>query len=189
MMVVLGACEGMDTSGGLLANLVPPEDTALPAVPLTQAKMMRERVTIVPPNGYCIDPESLTQSFALMARCDALGAATGGVGAPVGVLTVSLSRSAAGAPVPSAQDIATAAGLTAPQDLRETTNSIVFKASGPTPVPDLTPQQWRAVAKVDRFTMGAALYAPVGRRAQSEEGASLLQQLIQRTIEKSDTDE
>ncbi|WP_299027061.1 hypothetical protein [uncultured Sulfitobacter sp.] len=185
IIVMLGACEGVDAGKGLLANLTPPEDAALPAVPLTQALMMRGNVTLVPPNGYCIDPESLTQSFAMMARCDALGAATGGIGAPVGVLTVSLARNAKDATLPSAAEVASAAGLGTPEDIRPADGSIVFKTSGATPGPDLAPKHWRSVAQIDRYTMGAALFGPEGRRAVSLEGAGVLEQLIKRTTDKT----
>lgn len=185
IVFMLSACEGIDSDDGLLAGLTPPKDAALPTVPLTQASMMRGNVTLVPPRGYCIDADSLTQSFALMARCDALGAATGGAGAPAGILTVSLSRSAKDAILPTAQDIATATGLTNPQDVQQADASVVFKTTGTAPSPDLSPQHWRSVAQVDRYTMGAALFGPKGRRAVSGEGVGVLQDLIKRTTEKT----
>jgi len=183
-LVLLGACE----NGGpatVLAGLAPPQDAALPAVPLTQALMMRGKVTLVPPDGYCIDPETLSERFALMARCDNMGAATGGEGAPAGLLTVSLVRSGRDAALPSAQDVATTAGLTPPQAAVRTDTSVVFKTTGTPPSPDLAAQHWRAVAKVDRFTMGAALFGPEGRRAVSAEGAQVLGQMIKRTTDKT----
>ena len=108
---VLGACEAMDTGTTLLAGLAPLEDAALPAVPLTQAMMMRGGVTLVPPSGYCIDPESLSHKFALMARCDNMGAATGGEGAPAGVLTVSLTRNVLNPILPRLPLLVQSAGL------------------------------------------------------------------------------
>lgn len=182
---VLGGCEAMDTGTTLLAGLAPPEDAALPAVPLTQAMMMRGGVTLVPPAGYCIDPESLSQNFALMARCDNMGAATGGEGAPAGVLTVSLTRDLLNPVLPTAQEVATAAGVGAPEDARESDTSIVFRAKGVAPSPDLSPTHWRSIAKVGKFTMGAALFGPEGRRAVSAEGASLLEEMISRTTNKT----
>jgi hypothetical protein len=180
---MLSACEGMDTGTGLLASLASPDDAALPAVPLTQASMMRGNVTLVPPSGYCIDADSLTQSFALMARCDALGAATGGFGAPAGILTVSLSRSVKNAPLPTAQEIATSTGLSDPQNVQQADASVVFKTSGTAPAPNLSSQHWRSVAQVDHYTMGAALFGQKGQRAVSNEGASVLQDLIKRTTD------
>lgn len=147
--------------------------------------MMRGKVTLVPPSGYCIDPESLNQSFALMARCDALGAATGGSGAPVGVMTVSFARSAPNTAVPTAQEFAAAAGLGSPETTRTHAAGVIFKTSGPPPADDLSPHHWRAVSRIGDFTMGAALFGPEDRRAVSEEGAEVLHEMIQRTTNKT----
>ncbi|MCX7565720.1 hypothetical protein OS189_05150 [Sulfitobacter sp. F26169L] len=185
--VLLSACDAATTGGGLLDNLKPPSDAALPPAPLTQALMMRGKVTLVPPTGFCIDPESLSQSFALMARCDTLGAATGGAGAPLGMMTVSFARNTKNIPLPSAQEIATASGLGPPLDVRNQDTSVVFKTTGKAPVPDLAAAHWRSVAQVGGFFMGAALYGPEGRRAVSTEGASFLQEMIKRTADKTTT--
>lgn len=186
LLGLLGACdEALETGGGLLAAIAPPEDTALPAVPLTQALMMGGQLTLVPPAGYCIDPESLSQSFALMGRCDAMGAATGGAGAPVGVMTVSIARSAKNTSLPSATDITEAINVTVPRDTREAPERTIFKTTGTPPSPDLSPQHWRGVAKVGDFTIGAALFGPEGQRAVSAEGASVLEDMLERTTAKT----
>ncbi len=184
---MLGACDETDLGNTLLAGLTPPEDAALPAVPLTQALMMRGNVTLVPPTGYCIDPESLSQSFALMARCDNMGAATGGEGAPLGVLTVSFARSGLSPTIPTAQDVATAAGVSTPEDARQTDESVVFRTKGKAPSPDLSPIHWRSISKVGQFTMGASLFGPKGRRIVSGEGASMMEEMIKRTTAKTNT--
>lgn len=184
-IVLLSACDIPDTGAELLASIAPAEDAALPAIPLVQALMMRGKVTLVPPIGYCIDAESLSQSFALMARCDTLGAATGGNGAPVGVLTVSLTRSAKNAAVPTPQEIATATGLGTPENAREGEFSVIFRTTGSVPSPDLSPIHWRSVSKVGNFTMGAALFGPEGRRAVSPEGSDVLEEMIKRTTDKT----
>lgn len=183
--MLLGACEAPVSGAGLFAGLLPPSDTALPAVPLTQAKMMRGRVTLVPPDGYCIDPESLSQSFALMARCDTLGAPTGGAGAPVGVLSVSFARTEKDADLTTPQQITTAFGLGPPEEVRSAATGVVFMTTGTPPSPDLHTHHWRSISTVSGFTMGAALFGPQGRRAVSLEGAQLIEEMIQRTTQKS----
>ncbi len=185
IVVMLGACDAAGTGSPLLAGLVPPTDTALPIVPLRQALMMRGKVTLVPPSGYCIDPESLNESFALMARCDALGAPTGGSGAPMGVLTVSFARGGKAIPVPSAQEIATSTGLGLPHNTSSHRGSVVFKTTGKPPAAGLSPHHWRSVSRVGGFTMGAALFGPQDHRAVSDEGADLLREMIQRTTDKT----
>lgn len=185
ILAMLGACDSTATGGGLFAGLVPPQDAALPAIPLRQAMMMRGAVTLVPPPGYCIDPESLSQSFALMARCDNLGAPTGGTGAPVGVLTVSLARSGPDTALPPAAQLAAAAGLAPPAQTRQSPTSVIFQTTGTAPSGGLSPTHWRSFAKVGRFTMGAALFGPDGRRAVSDEGADVLEDMIRLTTEKT----
>jgi len=165
----------------LLAGLTSPQGNAAPA-PLVRAAMMNGNVALMPPAGYCIDPESLSQSFALMARCDTMGVAAGSMGAPAGVLTVSLSRRTPGTPLPTAQDLTAAAGLGAPQNTRRGEASVIFRTTGTAPAPDLAPLHWRALAQVDGFVIGAALYGPEGLRAVSEEGAEVLEDMISRTI-------
>lgn len=183
---LLGACDSpLEKTSGLLSALKPPQDAALPPVPLTQALMMRGGVTLVPPSGYCIDPESLSESFALMGRCDQMGAPTGGAGAPVGVLTVSIARTGEDGPLPSAQQIAQAIDATPPEDVRATADRVIFKTVSLPPSADLAPQHWRGVAKVEGFTIGTALFGPQGQRAVSPEGARVLEQMLERTAAKT----
>lgn len=184
LLAALGACEGGGTNT-LLAGLSPPQDTALPAVPLTKALMMRGNVTLLPPRGYCIDPGTLSQSFALMARCDTLGAPTSGQGAPAGVMTVSFVRAGGDTSLPSALEVTSAAGLSAPSEERTSAASRVFKTTGSPPSSDLSPQHWRAIAQIGAFTMGAALFGPEGRRAVSAEGAEVLEEMIARTTQQT----
>lgn len=183
LLVLLAACE--ETSNGDRSTSIAPQGNAAGApVPLTRADMMRGGVTLVPPEGFCIDPESLTQSFALMARCDALGAPTGGAGAPLGVLTVSFTRSPVDEALPDAADIATAANVAPPRDVKTTETSVIFQTEGDAPSEGLAASHWRAVAKFDRFIMGAALFGPENRRAVSSEGAEVLRQMITRSAAK-----
>lgn len=179
---LLGACDALDPDGTLSEALASPADAA---APLKQARMMQGKVTLVPPGGYCIDPDSLSQSFALMARCDALGAAAGGSGAPIGVMTVSFARTVNNAPAPTAQEFAAAAGLDAPASTHTSASGVIFKTRSAPPADDLSPDHWRGVSKIGDFTMSAALFGPEGRRAVSDEGADFLGEMMQRTIDKT----
>ncbi|QUJ76370.1 hypothetical protein KDD17_15990 [Sulfitobacter albidus] len=105
----LAGCDALPDASGVLSGIAGDQ-----APPLTQAKMMRGAVTLVPPTGFCIDPKTLNESFALMARCDTLGATTGSRGAPLGLMSVSFTRTGADAPLPTPQDIASATGTSAP---------------------------------------------------------------------------
>lgn len=185
VVATLGGCAEGEGPASLLAGLAPPEDVVVPGIPLTQAMMMRGKVTLIPPGGYCIDPDSLTQNFALMGRCDVMGADTKNTGVPAGVMTVSIARSAKSAPLPNPAEISTASGLGAAQDARTGDASIVFKTTGPPPSADMSSTHWRGIAKLNRFTIGAALYGPEGRRAVSGEGAGLIEDMLKRTAAKT----
>jgi len=77
--------------------------TAKDPKPLSSAQMAKGAVTVIPPEGYCVDGAASSDMFALMARCDALGAAPTGATTPRGIITVSLVASSADAlPPPSA---------------------------------------------------------------------------------------
>ncbi|KEJ91048.1 hypothetical protein [Sulfitobacter donghicola] len=184
IFTLLSACDVVDTSTGLLANLAPPEDSTSSA-PLTQAQMMRGKVTLVPPSGYCIDAASLSQSFAIMARCDKLGAKTGETGAVAGLLTVSLSRKGTNTPQPTPQEFATAGGLAVPSNIQQGGEHTVFKTSGTAPSPDLSSDHWRSIGQVGDFSMSAALYGPKGQRAISDEGIGVLEEMIKRSTQET----
>ncbi|MCX7558071.1 hypothetical protein OS190_00725 [Sulfitobacter sp. F26204] len=169
-LISLAACE--EGQGGAF----PQTSTATRPVALSQAKMAFGAVTLMAPIGFCIDKSSLKQNFALMARCDALGAPSASAGAPTAILTASFSR--ASTTIPTALDTTTALGLDAPSDAVEYENSVTFRARGPSPAKGLSGTHWRGTARVGTQMMGLALYGPAGGRAVSAEGRALLVALI-----------
>lgn len=183
--LVLAGCDAAPTGQGLLAGLLSPGSDTVDRPPLTQALMMQGAITLVPPTGFCIDPNSLNQSFALLARCDTLGAATGDRGAPLGIMTVSLTPRGTETPLPTAADVATASDTSDPDHIRDRQDHIIFATEGQPPLPQMDERHWRAIAKVGGYTMGVALFGPKEKRAVSVEGAGLLEELIQRTQAKS----
>lgn len=148
---------------------------------LPEAKMAFGAVTLVPPRGFCIDRNSLDQQFALIARCDALGAPTAAVDAPIGVITVSLAAIPAEASLPAPEDTAAALKLSDISSLQETENAVLFRAQGTAPVEGLSARHWRATARVGGQIMGLALYGPANGRAVSGEGRAILTELIDGT--------
>ncbi len=148
---------------------------------LSQAKMAFGAVTLVPPRGFCIDRNSLKQQFALIARCDALGAPSAAADAPIGVITVSFSAAQAEGSLPTPEDTAAALDLSNISARRETDNAILFRAQGAAPVEGLSPRHWRATTRVGGHIMGVALYGPSDGRAVSGEGRAILTELIDGT--------
>ena len=146
-----------------------------PNLALPQAQMVSGTVALVPPPGYCIDRRSLKDRFALMARCDKLGAPSASATAPLGLITVSLS---AGESLPNPTDIARALSLEDVADQSTTADSVVFRASGEPPVAGMGRRHWRGAALVAGQVMGVAVYGPPGGRASGAGGRSLVTDLI-----------
>ena len=171
---LLAACEegqGGAFLQGLDTGAAPPK-----AIALSQANMAFGAVTLVAPNGFCIDKTSLRQNFALMSRCEALGAPSAGANAPVGILTASFS--AASATIPSPSETAAAFGLNTVTDPVVSDRSVTFRANGRAPAKGLSETHWRGTARVGSQMMGLALHGPSGGRAIGAEGRAILDQLI-----------
>jgi hypothetical protein len=156
-------------------------------VALLQTQMASGAFTLVAPQGFCIDQSTLRQTFALMARCDTLGAPDKAAGAPVGIITVSVTNLRPAAQLPTAQDIADAAQLARISAETSQNDAITFRAEGPPPAKDLDVKHWRGLARVENKLLGIALYGPKGARAVSSEGREVLNSLIRRTREGSST--
>jgi len=170
---VLAACE--DGQGaGFLQGLVP--GGTAPPVALSQANMAFGAVTLVPPAGFCIDRGSLKQNFALMTRCEALGAPSSVAGTPFGIITASFSSASAIVPTPS--DTAAALELEAVSDAIAREASVTFRAKGTPPADGLSDTHWRATALIGTQMMGLAFYGPVDGQAVSSEGRAILVSLI-----------
>lgn len=167
-LVSLGACDALPDLGTLTASQ--------PDGALSQANMAFGEVTLVPPNGFCIDRASLKQNFALMAPCEVLGAAQAGAGAPSGILTASFST--AGESIPTPAQTAVALKLDAVNDPITQTAGVTYRAIGDTPADGLSATHWRATAVVGSQTMGLALFGRANGRATSAEGRAILTDLI-----------
>ena len=174
----LSACNGVDTAG-FIGGLIP--GGKVENVALSQTLMANGAFTLVPPDGFCIDKSSLRQQFALMARCDTLGAASLAGGAPAGLITVSVAALAPEAPLATAQEIAAASKLSSFDAQEGGSDTLTFRAEGTPPTQDLDVMHWRAVARVNDQMLGIALYGPKDARAVSEEGREILNSLIRRS--------
>lgn len=168
-LLLLGACEDGDA---FLAGLTP-----APQAPTRQATMARGTVSVVPPQGYCIDNRALGQRFALMARCDVISG-EGLAAAPLSVITVSLSPAPEGAALPTPATTAAALGLSDVQNTSQRRTSVIFRANGPAPSQALDGRHWRGTALVGGQIMGVALYGPAGRPPIGREGRAILSDLI-----------
>ena len=173
-VMLLTACEGGQGLGASSGAAKPP---------LSRAKMAGG-VELVAPDGFCIDQTSLEARFAVMARCDGLGAPASAGAAPRGLITVSLTPSKPGS-LPSAQQIAAETSLQNVSDVEKSDQSITFRAQGRIPVGGLSPNQWRGVARMGTQTAGIAVYGPERGEIVSASGRRVLTQLITRSIDAS----
>jgi hypothetical protein len=172
MAATLSAC----TEGTELNFLQNDGAVSTKRAPLTQAQMMRGAVTLVPPSGYCIDPSSLKQNFALMARCDTLGGKNGALDAPLGVMTISLAA-ATGAPL-TLTSVAKAADGTTLGERFDGKGIQMARAKTSAPAIGLSQTHWRAVTKINLTNLSVALFAPSESPALGSEGRSMIRSMI-----------
>lgn len=172
-MTFLAACEGGQGLGGVTS--------AKPEKVLNSTDMGFGAVKVVAPGGYCIDADSITQRFALMARCDQLDAETSNRGAPIGVITVSVAAAADIQTMPTSTETATALALTGVSDQLTSENSVIFRAVGTSPAPRMSPTHWRATMLINGHLLGLAFYGPEGGAAAGPEGGAILADLIEKT--------
>jgi len=154
--------------------------------PLLQTSLAGGAVQVVPPQGYCIDRESLKDRFALMARCDALGLPDAATQAPLGVLTLSLVKAEPDTPLPTPQEIAKAMGLTQVIKIGSHEDATIFVAEGPVPTEGMSGRHWRGMAQIGGHLASVTLYGAPQSRAISDEGRGLVAELIRQTRAKTD---
>lgn len=180
-LTTLAACaagQGPSFLDGLSALGTPRE-----AKPFSQVTMAQGAVTLKAPRGFCIDPRSLKQRFALMARCDTLGAPGAAQDAPLGLITVSVAPANNGTDVPTPQDTAAALGLTQVANANATGRGLTFRANGSAPLEGVAETHWRGTTLIGGYVMSVALFGPKGGRAASTEGRGIVEQLMARSDE------
>jgi len=136
------------------------------AEPLTEASLARGALTLRPPAGYCVDRSALTQRFAAMARCDALGGDAPDIDVPLALITISVTP---GADAPVLGD--------ASEEVLERRDSdlIALVRLRGSPLQDgFAGTYWRGAGQAGDYAISLALFAPEAGRAAGDAGASLL---------------
>jgi len=147
------------------------------ATPLAVAEMAGGAVTLVPPTGFCVDPKSLRQNFALMARCDVLGG-DGGQGMPPALITATTIASEAGSTVVPAQP---GTGAETVLDRRDAPLLSMAQVKGIPPIADAHDVYWRGTGQIGEQTVGLAIYQASGSTALGPLAPELLVQTMQRS--------
>ncbi|MGC1496259.1 MAG: hypothetical protein WA790_10645 [Sulfitobacter sp.] len=179
-LLTLSACEG-GQGAALFEGLPVPSIKGQQVKPLSQANLADGAVTLVAPRGFCIDSKSVKKQFALMARCDVLGAPQAAGDAPLGFITVSVLPSTTDGAIPAMQDLAFANGLTNATDPKTSKGHLVFRGEGPAPIDGVSANHWRGAARIGGQIISVALYGPAGGRAVSGEGRSIVSAVMSRS--------
>lgn len=148
---------------------------------LNGASLFGGAVILRPPQGYCVDGDSLRArggAFALIAACPLL------LGAPdprVPPLVMTVSGQAHDGPLP---DAAALAALMAPARVLSALDAdglamVHLEGGAPGPLADGDPRHWRAVMSVNGHLLSLALFAPQGARLAGPAGEQMIRQLAE----------
>ena len=150
--------------------------------PLGEVPLSGGAVRVVMPFGYCIDPRSLREDFALAARCDTLGGQGPYGSLPLALITIMATPLPQGGPRPDMTSLK--AGLNGAQILREAvsgTQPLILARDGTPPSPGLSATHWKSVFTAGGQVVALSLYAPEDSPALRGEGAALLRDLASGT--------
>jgi hypothetical protein len=148
---------------------------------LNKVPMMSGAVMLVAPQGYCVDRSSLKPGFALMARCDTLGADGSVSGAPLGLITASVVAADGTQPLPDAEQMKAATDIRRVLQSESRSDRLVFQAEAPAPFASLSERHWRAAARLEGHIIAVAVYSPQENPANGADGKRILTRLIERT--------
>ncbi|MEM6758950.1 MAG: hypothetical protein AAF601_05675 [Pseudomonadota bacterium] len=138
-------------------------------------------VLLAAPNGFCVDPSSIERGFALMARCDTLGA-TGSGRAPLALITATtLAISSEALPE---QEVLIGSNERVVN--RQTRDALALvQVQGAPPDPSFDDTFWRGRGQVGDQILGLAIYTPKGAASLGRQGPAILAQIMRRTLAQS----
>ncbi len=176
--LVMAACQ--QASGGFMSSTSgqrfdnPRRNMALPS-----AELVDGALTLAPPPGFCVDKRSLEPSFAIVARCDSLGARRAlPSDVPLGMILVSASL-----PAERGVDLARALARLQPPGaeilVKRVAGSLaLMQLRGATPE-GIDRRHWRALARIGPYLVGLTAFAPPGGELSGQEGGRVLSQLVE----------
>lgn len=152
-----GTVEMPDLSFAPVLGGAKPDDRVL-----RSARMMNGALALRPPEGYCIDGATLTQSFALMGRCDVMLRNVDETGDESDVLTASFAVKAQGEADPTLETLTAALAPLKPNEAQQDGPLALVEITDKAVVPALDDTHWRGVMAHGPFVVGWAVYAPEG---------------------------
>ncbi|MEZ5714784.1 MAG: hypothetical protein R3D85_06200 [Paracoccaceae bacterium] len=156
--------------------------------PERQAELVRGKVGVAPPRGYCIDPErkrqGLAGGFVLIASCNSLAGDYAFADVDPAVMTVQAQPGLLTRDLPDAAALATA--VTGARVLHRVDGDgltlVHLDAGGDRLLPAGDPRHWRGAVMVNGYLVGLALYAPKGSPLAGPSGRQLIQALAEATL-------
>lgn len=153
--------------------------------PLTRIALSDNGVTVYAPPGYCIDRRSLRRSsegdFAVLARCDTVGATGDYLAYDLAIVTITTRIAAEGAAAPTPTALA---GLSPAHRMLSQINArgvaIVRLEGEDSEIGGVSTIHWRAAFNENGHIVGLALYAPEGSPLLGRAGQSMLRKLAER---------
>lgn len=157
-------------------SLLATDPAATPEL-VTSTRLARGAITVTGPDGYCIDPTTLSSTsrggFAAIASCNIMSGGQDGPIVEPALMTVTVSPANGAAPTPA--DLAEALGTTLLQD-RELSGLAVgqMASGGETAFDGSDPRHWRGAFVIGRHLIGVTLYAPQDSPMLGAQGAAFL---------------
>ena len=182
------ALAGCEEGAGL--PFVPPGGgsglTLGPAAPPSTLTLAGGEVTLAAPSGYCFDKRSVKRTarggFAVLARCDTLGAKGSFAGYDLALITVAVMPRAAEAKALTPEAVARTAGPVKVLDRRSVGRvALVRLADGPHEMEGVARVHWRAAFSASGHLVGLGLYAPEGSSVLESQGRLLLEEMAEKT--------
>ncbi len=156
---------------------------------ITQVLLAQGDITLIAPRGYCVDERAVRSdqqnSFAVLARCDALGVRGGFPTQDLALITVTTVANPKGTQ-PNAKSLAQSAN---PANVVKTQSlkgrPFVLLENPDHNVNGASPRHWRSAFALNGHLVGLALYASEGSDVLATQGANLLSDLASKTIQAS----
>jgi hypothetical protein len=171
---MLAGCDAL-TAGGSLSFLET-GDTA-ENLALTRADLAGGAVTVLGPDGYCVDASTLrstlSNGFAAIASCRILSGGRAGSIVEPGLVTVIVSSASDGVPTPESLAKVLDTDLLETRELSAVTVG-QMATGGDTAFDGSDPRHWRGTFTLGEHVVGLALYAPKGSPLVGAQGAAFL---------------
>lgn len=159
--------------------------------PVSTAEIVRGKVVVHAPRGYCIDRRSMrrgfTGGFALIAACNSLTGDFSGADVEPVVMTVQVQPGLTRRELPDAADLA--AAMQPAKALRQVNGDgltlVHLDSGGDRGLRSGDPKHWRGAMVINGYLVGLALYAPKGNALAGRRGQALIHRLAENLLDAS----